>query len=170
MQQAIEKELEAANLQVIDVTVKKILQLYETKLTSCSHDSWSDWQREVSHLENTEKYTHSSLERKQRFSVPDCQGKESNLSVCLCIHDQFVYSCQCRSLFLGLPYQPQESIVRGAVWRVQSSLEWSDGILSACNPRYVPVTTLDINTVFKYCVLQYQIYKTSYSFLHCSIP
>ena len=31
MQQAIEKELEAANLQVIDVTVKKILQLYETK-------------------------------------------------------------------------------------------------------------------------------------------
>ena len=31
MQQAIEEELKAANLQVIDVTVKKIVQLYETK-------------------------------------------------------------------------------------------------------------------------------------------
>ena len=31
MQQAIEGELRAANLQVIDVTVKKIVQLYETK-------------------------------------------------------------------------------------------------------------------------------------------
>ena len=31
MQRAIERELEASNLQVIDVTVKKIIQLYETK-------------------------------------------------------------------------------------------------------------------------------------------
>lgn len=31
IQQAIEEELKAANLQVIDITMKKIIQLYETQ-------------------------------------------------------------------------------------------------------------------------------------------
>lgn len=112
MQKAIEKELEASNLQVIDVTVKKIIQLYETKNSrhavmivgqtgSGKSVTWKTLRNTLTRLSKEDKDPQYQIVRVKKFAY-----------FCLSFVSWF--------LFLGLSYQSQESVPRRAVWGVQS--------------------------------------------------
>ena len=107
MKMAIEKELKLANLQVIDITVTKIIQLFETKnsrsastyfhffdcvlyklhslpssflLQACSDDCGSEWQWKVCDVEDAQKHAHQAKQGKEG-TLPECQGMYKQCTV-----------------------------------------------------------------------------------------